>query len=118
MNSKKLFLLITIFFPFIVSCEDSISSPPTIPVEKLLTAPDTIEAVGRKLILTSYLWRDFMPISPPDGKPLTTLVYFETIDSTDIPALLEPKAVYVVNGNMVWSSFLKMKNLQIVNHSG
>jgi hypothetical protein len=101
----KYLVLMLLIITINLGCEDPVSSPQEFPVEKLLSAPDTIETGGKKIILTSYLWRDFMPVSPPDGKPLIAVVMIESVDSSDIFRLIKPEAIYIVNGNEVWSSF-------------
>jgi len=46
-----------------------------------------------------------MPVSPPNGEPLNAVIYIGTIDSSAIPHLLNAEAIYIVNGNDVWSSY-------------
>lgn len=106
MNYRKLiFGILCVFFLFALSCEDPVSAPPEIPLEKLLSAGDTVETNGKKIFLTTYLQRDFMPISPPNGKPLVAVVYIQTVDSSDLPSGLEAEAIYIVNDNEIWNSF-------------
>lgn len=100
--SIVLSLLATTLF---IQCSDPVSVPPDIPIETLLAAPDTMNIENQSIVLTTYLWRDFQPISPPNGKPLIALVYIETPDSSDIPVLLDPNAIYIVYNNQVWKSF-------------
>lgn len=71
----------------LTGCKDyGIEVPPDIPIAQLLQAPDTISADGKWLYLTTEMWRDFMPFSPPDGKPLIAIIYVTTADSTQIPS--------------------------------
>jgi len=98
----QLSLTITALF---IQCSNPVSVPPDIPIETLLAAPDTLNIENQNIDLTTYLWRDFQPISPPDGKPLIALVFIETPDSADIPASLNPNAIYIVYNNQVWKSF-------------
>ncbi len=67
--SNLLSLLTTTLF---IQCSDSdsVSVPPDIPIETLLAAPDTLNIEDQSIVLTTYLWRDFQPLSPPNGKPL------------------------------------------------
>lgn len=58
---------------------------PDIAVEQLLGYPDTIYIEGRQVYLSTYMWRDFMPISPPDGKPLIAIMSITAVDT--IPKL-------------------------------
>lgn len=100
--SILLSLLIASLF---IQCSDPVSVPPDIPIETLLASPDTLYLKNQGVVLTTYLWRDFQPISPPNGKPLIALVYIETPDSSDIPVPLDPNAIYIVYNNQVWKSY-------------
>ena len=103
----KYLVLMLLIITINLGCEDPVSSPQEFPVEKLLSAPDTIDIEGEKIILNTYLWRDFMPVSPPDGKPLIAVVMIESVDSSDISGLIKPEAIYMVNSNEVWSSYFE-----------
>jgi hypothetical protein len=103
--SKSIFTFILISISLITSCEDPVSSPPEFSLQTLLSSPDTVEIGNQRIFLSTYLWRDFMPVSPPNGKPLIASVNIESVDSSDISDLLEPKAIYIINGNQVWNSY-------------
>ncbi len=75
---------------------------PTWPAEALLPAPEESEVQGQTYVLETSLWRDFMPISPPDGKPLIALLRVRTKDSTEVPPELDIDWVWVINGKQVW----------------
>lgn len=106
MNKKfKYLITLSAISVILISCEDPISSPQEIPLEKLLSSKDTVEVDGKKIFLATYLQRDFMPVSPPGDKPLNAVVFIQTVDSTDLPASLEAEAIYIVNGNEIWNSF-------------
>ncbi len=90
---------------FLAGCTDPLSTPPDIPINELLSSPDTLKIENQKIVMRTYLWRDFMPISPPNGKPLIALVYIETIDSSTISPSISADAIYVVNGTEVWKSY-------------
>lgn len=72
-------------------------------LEVLKSAPLKISLSNQDLYLESYLWRDFMPISPPDGKAMIALIKVMTIDSTDIPAGIELKQIWVSQGINIWN---------------
>ncbi|MEW6512267.1 MAG: hypothetical protein AB1428_15055 [Bacteroidota bacterium] len=102
-----LFALILLLAP---GCQDfwteiRAALPPDIPVAQLLQAPDTITVDGMQLFLATELWRDFMPISPPDGKPLIAIAWIITTDSSQIPATVSADAIWVVNGSQVWRTY-------------
>ena len=85
-------------------CSDPVSSPPDIPIGILLSAADTLTLENQKIVMTTYMWRDFMPISPPGGKPLAAIIYIETIDKSTISPSITSDAIYIVKGNEVWKS--------------
>jgi hypothetical protein len=98
-------LLLLIITFLLIQCSNPVSGPLYIPIETLLAAPDTLYVENQSIVLKTYLWRDFQPISPPDGKPLIALVYIETPDSSSLPASLNPNSIYIVYNNQVWKSF-------------
>jgi hypothetical protein len=98
-------LLPLIIIVLLIKCSDPVSVPPDIPIETLLASPDTLNIENHSIVLTTYLWRDFQPISPPNGKPLIALVYIEISDSSNIPSSMNSDAIYIVYNNQVWKSF-------------
>jgi hypothetical protein len=77
---------------------------PTVPLDQLAAAPDTLAVAGCDLTLETYLWRDFMPISPPDGKPLIALIRVVEANQQEIPAGIDARYLWVVNGAQVWAT--------------
>lgn len=100
------FLLLLLFTLILITCFDPVSSPPDIPIEILLSAPDTLLIGNQSIVLSTSLWRDFQPISPPGGKPLVAIVYIETVDSSTISPSITAEAIYIVNNGQVWKSSL------------
>ena len=91
----------------IISCsDDGVSVPPDIPIQTLLTTPDTIVVENRKMYLSTFLWRDFQPVSPKDGKPLIALVYVTGVDTMQLPITISADAVWIVYNNQAWKSWL------------
>ena len=75
--------------------------------EKLRSAPESVTIEGRELALRTYMWRDFMPISPPGGHPLIAVFWIYSVDSTALPTGLTADAAWVVNGDRVWDTFFE-----------
>src|SRR5688572_4712805 len=71
-------------------------------LEKLKAAPQQIEINGRQYTLETYLWRDFMPISPPDGKPMKAIVRVTAVDQKQFPDDLSVDHVWIVNEAEIW----------------
>ena len=91
----------------IISCsDDGVSVPPDIPIQTLLTTPDTIVVENRKMYLSTFLWRDFQPVSPKDGKPLIALVYVTGVDTMQLRITISADAVWIVYINQAWKSWL------------
>lgn len=86
--------------------EQYVAPPPDIPISQLLAAPETTIVSGRTVYLTTYLWRDFMPISPPDGKPLLGVVFITAMDGLVFGNAISSDAVWIVYNQKVWKSWL------------
>ena len=102
----KIQFVIFLVIAFAGCNENSVSVPPEIPINQLLNSPDTVIVQGRKLFLSTYMWRSFMPISPPDGYPLDAIVYVTGTDTGKLPAAISTDAIWIVNGQQVWRSNL------------
>jgi hypothetical protein len=72
--------------------------------EGILDAPSRLTFGGHTYELQTYLWRDFMPISPPDGKPLVALGWLFETDSLAIPGDVTIDFLWVVNGDATWAT--------------
>lgn len=73
-------------------------------VKELQGVPEQLELGDRKLKIETYLWRDFMPISPPGGKPLIGAIKLMSIDKKPLPKGVRIETVWVINGDEVWKS--------------
>ena len=81
----------------------AVSVTETPPMKLLQAAPDVITVADRNLILKTQLWRNFMPISPPDGKPLIGSIVLQTMEKVSLPPGVQVEAVWVVNDKTLWS---------------
>jgi hypothetical protein len=89
-----------------LGCSDlGVPVPPEIPIAQLLASPDTIVVEGRRLYLETFMWRDFQPISPPEGKPLIAIIYVTATDAAQLPSSISADAVWIVYQNQVWKSW-------------
>ena len=84
-------------------CSQNPTAPESMPSSELSAAPSTVVIGGKTLTLTATLWRDFQPISPPDGKPLIALLRVKTADGSAVPDDVRASMVWVVFGTEVWS---------------
>jgi hypothetical protein len=100
-----MFALLTMTLVAIGCSDNGVEVPPEIPVSRLLAAPETIPVQGRLLSLSTILWRDFQPNSPPDGKPLISIIIVAAADTAQLPTSISIDAVWIVCNNQVWSSW-------------
>lgn len=77
---------------------------PSVPLQTLLDAPLVVEIDGRQYTLETYLWRDFMPPTEPNGSPLAAVVYVTAVDGQPFPAEVGADRLWVVNGEEVWET--------------
>lgn len=67
-------------------------------VDDLLSAPTSLALDGGDFDAEVYLWRDFMPIAPPNGAALAV-----NVRPVVTPGLVGIERIWVVNGDQVWS---------------
>ncbi len=65
---------------------------------------DTLIIESNRFVLDAYLWRDFMPISPPDGKPMISINWLIEVDSIEIPDNIDLIKQYVIYNDSIWIS--------------
>lgn len=100
-----------------------ISSPAT---SKLKAAPTKITIAGRSYKVEAFVWRDFMPISPPDGKPMIASIKLIVEDGNSVPENLLPHKLWVMKsgGGEVWETsftdepIFSKGNVQIIARNG
>ena len=84
-------------------CGGSSPTAPTPGATELAAAPTAVTVAGKSLKLETFLWRDFMPVAPPDGQPLLASLQVRTADGSDVPATVRADMVWVLNGSETWS---------------
>ena len=71
---------------------------------ELLSAPEEIEIDNRMYALDVFLWRNFMPFCPPNGRPLIASISVTATDSLEFPKLIDADHIWIVNCSDVWES--------------
>ena len=82
--------------------------PPDISIERLQAFPDSVAFHGRIFTLEADLWRAYEagPDSPPGEEPLRGILYIAAADSAPLPAAVSVDAVWLVNVDEVWRTWL------------
>lgn len=91
--------------PVLAACgSSSPASPSPVPISRLSSAPTQVAAAGATLTMTVSLWRDFMPISPTDGKPLVAVARIGATDGSRVPDSVRVDTLYVLHDGKVWEA--------------
>ncbi len=94
-------LCIVVVFP---GCSDDPANPAD-STPQLSAAPTEITIAGARYNLEIVLaWRDFQPISPPDGQPLIVIGRAVRLDSLPITDSLQIPRVFAVFKNEIWDT--------------
>ena len=77
---------------------------PSYELDVLLAAPDTVSLGGQEYALETYMWRDFMPISPANGRSLIAIIWVTETDSLSISQEINATTLFVINDDEVWET--------------
>lgn len=94
MRSRALLLIATMELA-LGACSHKVTAPPN---------PQQARIGGVTVSLEASLNRDFMPITPPDGRPMIAVFEVRTVDGAPIPAGLEITHAIVMLGSESWHS--------------
>jgi hypothetical protein len=75
---------------------------PSLPLETLLAAPLQVSVGSRIMTLEPFVWRDFMPVSPPGGTELMANCLITAEDGQPYPSGLDADKIWVIAGDEVW----------------
>jgi hypothetical protein len=95
-------VLSTILLVAVASCGPSPTAPPDPTPADLRAAPTSLTLDGRRIGLATSLWRDFMPISPPDGKPLVAVARVKADDGAPLPGSVRATDLWVLFDDALW----------------
>jgi hypothetical protein len=88
----------------LIGCGSGPTPPSELPISDLLSAPTHVVADHQGITLTAFLARDFMPIAPPDGRPLGGVLRFKTDDGSRVSPGITADAAWVIRDTEVWSA--------------
>ena len=109
--------IILIAISFLTGCKKDEVSNIIVDKELILeldnNAAGVITIDSHDYFIDVYLWRDFQPISPPNGKNLISINWLIRADSSAIPDNIELKQQYVVYGDSLWIADYENETHQI-----
>jgi len=71
---------------------------------EVLAAPTRAVVAGQSVHLDTYLWRDFMPVSPPDGKPLIAVARILADSGATVGAAVTADSLWVIADGRAWAA--------------
>ena len=105
------YTIISLAILILSGCETPTSPLTGIPSD-LSIATKVAAISGQDYTLSTTLWRDFQPISPPDGKPLIVVVNIIKPNAAIFSTGVRADSLWIISGNQVWSgSFLQKIDL-------
>ncbi|NOX37187.1 MAG: hypothetical protein GXO78_06575 [Calditrichaeota bacterium] len=72
-------------------------------------ASETITIDTVRIKMSTYIWRDFQPITPPQGKPLRVKITLESDTPVSISKILQVIRVRLVTPDESWEVVLDKK---------
>jgi hypothetical protein len=116
MKKQSAIILVVGLVLLSIGCRFVKTTPPVITTEALLASPEKIEIEGRAYTLETALWRDFMPMSPPDGMPLIAVAKVVAADGQEFPAGLSADRLWVIKDRReVWETDFTSENRGAAN---
>ena len=106
--NKFLICLLILNLSLLCGCSKSTNPADlsTVDIDELIKSPTSIQIDSTNFTLSVYLWRDFMPISPIDGKPMEAVVYIQASDYSDFPTNLNADKLWVIDSAEIWETDL------------
>ncbi|MCL2327164.1 MAG: hypothetical protein FWC39_01485 [Bacteroidetes bacterium] len=103
MTKKILIIVVALSF---ISCDKENGNNTEIDKEQTAyiraNTVDTLRIGSNSLVLEAYLWRDFMPSSPPNGRPMLSINKIICTDMIKIPDNISMIKQYVFYDDEIW----------------
>ena len=90
--------------------EPDLSAAPAAPTRvtaadsDLRSAPVEVTVQGAPLRIGAELWRDYMPVSPPEGRPLAGVVWVWASDRAVAGPVPDADRAWVLHGDSAWET--------------
>ena len=88
-----------------IGCASNPVAPDPMPsISVLRAAPTTVTLSGETLRLVPYVYRDFQPVSPPDGRAMIAVLHVQATGGSAFPTGVRVESAWVVFGQEVWTA--------------
>ena len=71
---------------------------------ELRSAPTSAILAGQGLHVDATIWRDFMPSSPPDGKPLIVIARIQADNGATVSGAVTADSLWVLLDGQAWAA--------------
>jgi hypothetical protein len=71
-------------------------------LDGLKAVPSDVSVAGATVRISTYLWRDFMPMCPPGGHPLIAAVTVTADPPSPVPPSIQAVRLVLVHGSTLW----------------
>jgi len=85
----------------------------------LRKSKESLITAGNNLVLTTYMWRDFMPVVGSDGRRLVGVVHLQDAQGSALSPSISLKRLFVIKGNEIWTTgFSEMSSVDATKLEG
>jgi hypothetical protein len=101
--------------PWMCGCSDEEFDGSIVPAwseAKLAAIPDTLRYDSFELVIDASLNRDFMPIAPSDGRPMSAEIHLRAVSGVMVPDVIRDPTLYVVHGRLMWVAGLTARPIR------
>lgn len=85
------------------ACRSGRPVPANLTTAQLREVPLHVSFGGQTLVLESYLWRDFMPVAPREGRPLAAVLRLRA-RGEPVSRAVRVDSAWVIWGDQVWAT--------------
>lgn len=96
------YILIILILLSLAACEgDNMAKNP---VPDPVPHTNSVIISGKEIVLSPYLWRDFMPMVTEESDKLRASIKLLTADSSAIPEIIDFDRIWVYHNSEVWET--------------
>jgi hypothetical protein len=87
-------------------------------LDGLKAVPSDVPMGGATVRISTFLWRDFMPMCPPGGRPLIAAVTVTADPPSPVPPSIQAVRLVLVYGSTLWITRVVEEHASMRNDSG